>query len=134
VFFEPQTARPLKTAAYFRPSLAIYTREIEPVTIKGKGGKLEGYFYKARPSEFRTGKVALVLSGSGAPSEMHTPAIADKYQKNGVDILAVNYRGFGKSEGTPSEQGLYQDAEAMLNLAACGCKLVRAASEPYCLG
>ncbi|WLI10674.1 MULTISPECIES: alpha/beta hydrolase [Pseudomonas] len=44
---------------------------------------------------------------------MHTPAIADKYQKNGVDVLAVNYRGFGKSEGTPSEQGLYQDAEAM---------------------
>lgn len=28
-----------------------------------------------------------------------------------VNILAVEYRGYGKSEGTPSERGLYRDAE-----------------------
>jgi len=27
-------------------------------------------------------------------------------------VLALDYRGFGKSEGKPSEQGLYQDARA----------------------
>ena len=32
--------------------------------------------------------------------------------KLGVDVLAVDYRGYGKSEGRPTEQGLYQDAVA----------------------
>jgi fermentation-respiration switch protein FrsA (DUF1100 family) len=30
----------------------------------------------------------------------------------GVNLLAFDYRGFGDSEGTPSEQGVYDDAEA----------------------
>ncbi|MEB0192839.1 hypothetical protein QN411_16190, partial [Pseudomonas sp. CCI1.1] len=37
VFFEPQTARPLKTAAYFRPSLGIH-----PITLLAKSYLLEG--------------------------------------------------------------------------------------------
>ncbi len=31
----------------------------------------------------------------------------------GYDVLMVDYRGYGKSEGKPTEQGLYQDAEAL---------------------
>lgn len=30
----------------------------------------------------------------------------------GVNILAVDYRGYGKSEGRPDEAGVYQDADA----------------------
>ena len=30
----------------------------------------------------------------------------------GSSILVIDYRGYGKSEGRPSEQGLYRDAEA----------------------
>jgi len=30
----------------------------------------------------------------------------------GVNVLMVDYRGYGKSEGSPSEEGLYADAEA----------------------
>lgn len=29
-----------------------------------------------------------------------------------VNVLAVEYRGYGRSEGSPDEQGLYRDAEA----------------------
>ncbi|MBI2931229.1 MAG: alpha/beta hydrolase [Planctomycetes bacterium] len=29
-----------------------------------------------------------------------------------ADVLALDYRGYGRSEGTPSEEGLYQDAKA----------------------
>jgi uncharacterized protein len=32
-----------------------------------------------------------------------------------VNVLAVEYRGYGKSEGRPSERGMYLDAEAGLN-------------------
>ena len=30
----------------------------------------------------------------------------------GSEVLILDYRGYGKSEGSPSEQGLYEDAEA----------------------
>lgn len=33
------------------------------------------------------------------------------YHKLGINILLVEYRGYGLSEGTPSEQGLYIDAQ-----------------------
>lgn len=32
----------------------------------------------------------------------------------GFGVLALSYRGYGKSEGTPSEQGLYSDGRAAL--------------------
>ena len=31
-----------------------------------------------------------------------------------LTVLAVDYRGYGKSSGSPSEQGLYRDTEALL--------------------
>jgi uncharacterized protein len=33
----------------------------------------------------------------------------------GYDILMIDYRGYGKSTGTPSEKDLYQDAQTVLN-------------------
>lgn len=35
------------------------------------------------------------------------------FTRLGINILAVDYRGFGESEGQPEEQGIYLDAEAM---------------------
>jgi fermentation-respiration switch protein FrsA (DUF1100 family) len=37
-------------------------------------------------------------------------ALAEK----GFGVLAVSYRGYGKSTGTPTEQGIYQDARAAI--------------------
>ncbi len=36
-------------------------------------------------------------------------------QRLGVGILIIDYRGYGLSEGKPSERGLYMDAEAALD-------------------
>ncbi len=36
---------------------------------------------------------------------------------NGFGLLAVGYRGFGKSDGSPTEQGIYDDARAAVNYA-----------------
>ncbi len=37
------------------------------------------------------------------------------FQKEGWGIMAVSYRGYGNSEGTPSETGLFEDARTGLN-------------------
>jgi alpha-beta hydrolase superfamily lysophospholipase len=39
---------------------------------------------------------------------------ASDFTKLGYDVLMMDYRGYGKSEGVPTEQLLYQDAHALL--------------------
>lgn len=42
------------------------------------------------------------------------------YKNVKVNILAVSYRGYGYSEGKPSEQGIYRDADAVIKYALSG--------------
>jgi hypothetical protein len=44
--------------------------------------------------------------------------LCDLHRELGVSIFILEYRGYGDSEGTPSEAGLYLDAEAALNTLA----------------
>jgi abhydrolase domain-containing protein 13 len=39
------------------------------------------------------------------------------YQELEVNVLIVGYRGYGHSEGTPSEAGLELDADAIFSFA-----------------
>jgi hypothetical protein len=40
-----------------------------------------------------------------------------KLSEFGWSVLGVSYRGYGKSTGSPSEKGIYRDAQAALNYA-----------------
>lgn len=43
---------------------------------------------------------------------------ARRFYSRGYNLLMVSYRGYGKSDGTPSENGLIRDAAAALQYAA----------------
>lgn len=97
---------------------AVENGESQKVTLKGEAGRLTGYYHQgAASSEGETsatsGKVVLFLHGSGSSAEEQASAIRNHYQKQGIDMLAVNLRGYGESDGGPSEKGLYQDARTM---------------------
>lgn len=38
--------------------------------------------------------------------------VADRFSRSGFGVLLVDYRGYGRSAGTPSEEGLYRDGRA----------------------
>lgn len=40
---------------------------------------------------------------------------AQLFRRMGLDVLMIDYRGYGQSEGHPSEQGTYRDARAAWN-------------------
>lgn len=64
----------------------------------------------ARPDEAR----ALVLHSHGnAGSVEHRIDVAAAFVELGYAVLLYDYRGYGKSSGTPSEAGLYRDARAV---------------------
>lgn len=96
---------------------AVSKGEAAQVTLQGDAGRLSGYLHKGteRQGTQEDGKpeVVLFLHGSGSSAEEQADAVRSHYQKQGIDMLAVNLRGYGASDGGPSEQGVYQDARTM---------------------
>lgn len=55
----------------------------------------------------------LVLHGNGGNIASHDRLERLRsWHRFGLNVLALDYRGYGESEGTPTEQGLYADASA----------------------
>jgi len=55
---------------------------------------------------------ALLLHGNAGNVTLMADTLRTLNRRHNLAVLALDYRGFGKSEGSPSEQGLYQDARA----------------------
>ena len=73
------------------------------------GMRLHGWYV---PGE---GDVTLLWHhGNGGNIGHRLPDIDLFHRQLGVNVLIFDYRGFGRSAGTPSEEGLYRDAEAAL--------------------
>ena len=60
-----------------------------------------------------SGRWALVLHGNaGNLATPGRPAHDRQFHRLGLGVLALDYRGYGESDGSPSEAGLYADARA----------------------
>lgn len=76
----------------------------------GDGARLNALLFRAFTGPQRRG-VVLYLHGNRGDLRrwaQHQGA----FTRLGYDFMAIDYRGFGKSSGRPSEQGLYADGEA----------------------
>jgi hypothetical protein len=71
------------------------------------GVKLHGWW--VQPENPRT--ATLFLHGN-AGNVTHRADSFEALRQAGSAVLCIDYRGYGKSEGSPSEPGLYRDAEA----------------------
>ncbi|AOM40843.1 MARTX multifunctional-autoprocessing repeats-in-toxin holotoxin RtxA [Xenorhabdus hominickii] len=100
---------------------AVSNGTADKVTLRGEAGRLTGYYHSAKQeteaatAQESTKKIVLFIHGSGSSVEEQAGAIQSHYQKQGVDLLAVNLRGYGSSDGFPSEQGVYHDARTMFH-------------------
>ncbi|RLN48600.1 hypothetical protein BBJ29_008196 [Phytophthora kernoviae] len=74
------------------------------------------YMYQDRLLYFPTIPGASKFTRDNPPDiGYRLPNAVQLYRKVGVNVLLVDYRGFGHSEGEPSEEGLKLDAEAALD-------------------
>jgi fermentation-respiration switch protein FrsA (DUF1100 family) len=65
------------------------------------------------PAAAAGGRWLLICHGNaGNLSEFGRPAHYAGLRQLGLNLLAFDYRGYGESEGTPTEAGLYRDAQA----------------------
>ncbi len=72
------------------------------------GTKLHGWFVRHPEPKAH----ALVLHGNAGNVTLLADSLRLLTHRHGVSALALDYRGYGKSEGKPSEQGVLQDARA----------------------
>jgi hypothetical protein len=82
----------------------------EDVHIPSAGGvRLHGWYLPAPPDG--RGKTLLFFHGN-AGNISHRLASLAIFHRLGLATLIIDYRGYGRSEGSPSEVGTYRDAAA----------------------
>ena len=61
------------------------------------------------------GATLVLLHGNAGNISGRLRRLADLHRRLGMNVLIFDYRGYGLSEGRPSEKGTYLDAEAALD-------------------
>ena len=80
--------------------------EFEDVHLESEDGiRLHGWYIPAP----NAGRVLVFLHGN-AGNISHRRDPLRIFHDLGLDVFIVDYRGFGRSQGQPSEEGLYMDA------------------------
>jgi len=75
------------------------------------GLRLNAWFVEAPVEAPGSRMVTLYLHGNGG-NLAHRPGHLREMIAAGSSVLILDYRGYGKSEGRPTERGLYRDADA----------------------
>lgn len=93
-------------------SCAALRRPAEEVQFQtGDGVRLHGWFFPADPASPRRHLVILLLHGN-AGNISHRLDFYRAWLELEVNVFAFDYRGYGRSEGRPDEEGTYRDAVA----------------------
>ncbi len=90
------------------PSPELYGRHVEEVWLTTLDRVRVNAWYLPNPASQR----ALLWFHGNAENIGHGLEHLGFYSRLGVNVLAVDYRGYGKSEGSPNEAGVYRDADA----------------------
>jgi uncharacterized protein len=84
--------------------------DVEPVTFETADGLgLNGWFVAASgPSP----RITVLVFNGNAGNRAHRAPLAAALQRHGLQVLLVDYRGYGGNPGTPTENGLAADSRA----------------------
>lgn len=91
-------------------NLSAYDAPIESIDLKTQDGVRISAFFVAQPKTQRT---VLFLHGNAGNASHRLDHAVSLWQMKS-NVLLVDYRGYGLSDGEPSEPGIYQDGEAGL--------------------
>jgi uncharacterized protein len=102
---------------FFYPDSVTYTtpaqlgvRADDVQIVTADGSRLHGWFL---PAVGKAKGTMLHLHGNAANVSNHLPLVA-WLPARGYNVLMVDYRGFGRSQGKPSLDGIVEDAAAAL--------------------
>jgi len=87
-------------------------RPFEDVRFQASDGmELNGWFFPAGTNAHRPHLAVLLCHGNGG-NISHRLDTCAALLATGVNVFVFDYRGYGRSQGRPSEEGTYRDAQA----------------------
>ncbi|XP_065339390.1 protein ABHD13 [Cloeon dipterum] len=99
----------------FVPVPSMFGLPYENLFIRSLDGTLlHMFFIRQQPQKATTAPTILFLHGNAGNMGHRLHNALGLYHQLGCNILLVDYRGYGMSQGSPSEEGLYLDAQAAL--------------------
>src|SRR5512143_1658138 len=108
------------SSLYFYPQKQLYdnaaARRFSPTDIYFKssdGVALHGWFFRTIPEAKAT---ILVFHGNAENLSTHVNSVLWLVQE-GFNVFIFDYRGYGKSEGSPDLEGVHHDGHAALETA-----------------
>jgi fermentation-respiration switch protein FrsA (DUF1100 family) len=104
---------PTRRLAATPQALGLTADELAVVTEDGV--RLHGWWIRGAGR-----RVLLFFHGNAGNIADRLDRAAIIVRRFGLDILLVDYRGYGRSDGSPSEEGLYRDARAVYRTAIEG--------------
>ncbi|KAK4877423.1 hypothetical protein RN001_009929 [Aquatica leii] len=100
----------------FVPIPSMYGLPYENVQVHASDGTMLHMFFIYQPKERKHQSPTIVfLHGNAGNMGHRLQNTAGLYHNLHCNILLVEYRGYGLSEGAPSEEGLYADARASID-------------------
>jgi alpha-beta hydrolase superfamily lysophospholipase len=104
ILFDPNVTK-------FNPIPETLKNAIQNITTKTKDGlNLQHYYIPSDEDK----KTVIFCHGKSENATKHFN-VAEFLNKNGYGVLLLEYRGFGKNPGTPSEKGLYKDLDSAVD-------------------
>lgn len=92
---------------------ALETEGLERWWIDSDEGRVEAWFLPGeRVDEARPGPAVVFAHGNGELID-HWPRMLDRYRRMGVSLVLAEYRGYGRSAGSPSESAIAEDLLAL---------------------
>jgi fermentation-respiration switch protein FrsA (DUF1100 family) len=76
------------------------------------GVRLHGWWARPADAGLGTGDMLLLFFHGNAGNLSDRAELMMRLVRLPVQVFMIDYRGYGRSEGRPSEQGLYRDADA----------------------
>ncbi|MBM3829810.1 MAG: alpha/beta hydrolase [Verrucomicrobia bacterium] len=108
-FEHSQVYHPTRDAEYTPEDVGRSAEEVRLTTADGL--RLHAWFFAADKASPRARLVMLFCHGNGG-NLTSRPGYYRAILETGVSLLAFDYRGYGRSDGEPSELGTYADAQA----------------------
>ena len=91
-------------------------RPLEDFFVQTSDGvKVNGWFFPPADASSSRGGLAFLICHGNAGNISHRLELCRLLLSTGASALVFDYRGYGRSQGRPSEEGTYLDAQAAYN-------------------
>ena len=78
----------------------------------GDGVQINAWYIPTSTTNTAFASYALIQCHGNAGNISHRLEHYEMFQRLGINVMAFDYRGYGRSKGRPSEEGTYKDAQA----------------------